>query len=140
MMENNNDFKYIIQDVSHVFLGKELTYDEIVANEDIPFKFKAIVKSYFSKDTALDVKMVDHILKMDKESFSYDIYVQLKLQVRLFYKEKKTGFRGKTKEKWVHKSCSIKELSEECIEAIRNQTAIIEDMSISKLALMTISI
>ena len=28
-MENNDDFKYVIQDTGHVYFGKELTYQEI---------------------------------------------------------------------------------------------------------------
>lgn len=139
-MENNNDFKYILQDMSHVFVGKELTYDEIVKNEDVPFKFKAIIQSYFLKDTSLDVKMSDHVLIMENTSFSYQIYSQLKLQIRYFYKEQKKGFGGKTKENWVHKTCSLKDLNPQIVEAINNNEMIVEDISISKLALMTISI
>lgn len=139
-MENNNDFKYILQDMSHVFVGKELTYDEIVKNEDVPFKFKAIIQSYFLKDTSLDVKMSDHVLTMENTSFSYQVYVQLKLQVRLFYKEQKKGFAGKVKESWTHKTFAIKDITPEIVEAISNNEMIVEDMSISKLALMTISV
>ena len=49
-MENNDDFKYVIQDTGHVYFGKELTYQEILDKEDVPFKFKAIISAYVSKD------------------------------------------------------------------------------------------
>lgn len=137
---DNNDFKYVIQDTGHVYFGKELTLQEIMDMEDVPFKFKAIISAYVSKDTALDVKFSEHVLTVDKENFSYRIYKQLKLQVRFFYAEDKKGLGSKVKRKWVHRTCTFEELQERYREAIRTQEAQIEEISISKLALMAISI
>lgn len=139
-MENNNDFKYILQDTSHVFFGKELSYAEMAERDDVPFKFKAIIMTYFSKDTELEYKMSEHLMNIDKESFSYKIYEQLKLQIKLFYMEEKKGFAGKIKTKWVHKSCSLDEFCNVYRDKINNGEVTIEEMSISKLALMMISI
>ena len=139
-MENNNDFKYVIQDTGHVYFGKELTYQEILDRDDVPFKFKAIISAYVTKDTPLDVKFTDHILTVSEDAFSYRIYEQLKLQVRLFYGEERKGFGGKLKKKWIHKVCSFDEFQKNYAQAVREQGAQIEDVSISKLALMTISI
>ena len=90
-MKDNNDFKYVIQDTGHIFFGKELTYAEMMDRDDVPFKFQAIIGSYISKDTDLSNRIVDHLIKMTKDEFSYRIYEQLKLQVRFFYKEEKIG-------------------------------------------------
>jgi len=136
----NDDFKYILQDTSHVYFGRELTYQEIKERDDVPFKFKAIISSYFIKDTPLTVKLTDHVLTMQKEDFSYQIYEQLKLQVRIFYAEEKKGLNGKTKQKWIHKTCSPGELQNRYADAIRDGSVHIEDASVSKLALMMISI
>ena len=69
-MENNDDFKYVIQDTGHVYLGKELTYQEILDKEDAPFKFKAIISAYVLKDTTVDVKLTDHIMTVQPDAFS----------------------------------------------------------------------
>lgn len=139
-MERNDDFKYILQDTGHVYIGKELTYEELAEKEDVPFKLKAIIKAHIVKDTSLDRKLSEHILYIDKEQFSYQIFEQLKMQIRLFYKEEKKGFGGKMKEKWIHKTCTLDVFCKEYREAVTSNKAIIEDISISKLALMTISI
>lgn len=139
-MKDNNDFKYIMQDTGHIFFGKELTYAEMMELDDVPFKFKAIIGSYFSKDTELTNKMTDHLLQMKKEEFSYRIYEQLKLQVRFFYKEEKMGFLGHKKETWVHKTCKMQEFLQNYKEMVEKGEATIEDISISKLGLMAISI
>lgn len=139
-MKDNNDFKYIMQDVSHVYFGKELSYAEMMELEDVPFKFKAIIGSYFSKDTELTNKIAEHLYQIKLQDFSYHIYEQLKLQIRFFYKEEKMGLFGQKKEKWVHKTCNMKEFLQNYKEMVQKGEAIIEDISISKLALMAISI
>ncbi|MCI7789413.1 MAG: hypothetical protein MR531_01305 [Lachnospiraceae bacterium] len=139
-MKGNNDFKYMIQDVSHIYFGKELSYAEMMELEDVPFKFKAIIGSYISKDIELTNKMIEHLYQIKPEEFSYRIYEQLKLQVRLFYKEESKGLFGKQKDKWVHKTCNMKDFLQNYKEMAKKGEATIEDISISKLALMTISI
>jgi hypothetical protein len=138
--ENNNDFKYIIQDSSFVYFGKELTYAEMLENDNLPFKFKAIISNYISKDTDLNMKMTDHILNMGDDEFTRHIYEQLKMTVRVYYKTEKKGLGGKTKEKWIHEACPIKKFKDEYRERIINGDVLLTDVSISKLALMVISI
>ena len=65
-MKDNNDFKYMMQDTSHIFFGKELTYAEMMDRDDVPFKFQAIIGSYFSKDTELSDRILDHLMKINK--------------------------------------------------------------------------
>lgn len=139
-MKDNNDFKYLIQDTGHVFFGKEWTYAEMMEGEEVPFKFQAIISSYFSKDTELSNRIVDHLMKMTKDEFSYRIYEQLKLQVRFFYKEEKKGLFGKKKERWVHKTCKIQDFLLNYKQMVETGEATVEDISISKLALMAIGI
>lgn len=137
-IQKNDDFKYVIQDTNCVYFGRELTYTEMMDREDVPFKFKAVISTYIAKDTDLDIKMPGHILKLSKDDFSYHILKRLKTTVRVCYKAPKKGLGGKVKEKWVHKACSIEEfLSEYREEAIAGRIDI-EDISISKFALMTV--
>ena len=139
-MENNNDFKYILQDTGHIYFGKELTYQELLDKEDVPFKFKAIISSYFSKDVDMGIKMSDHILTIDTGTFSYRIYEQLKLEIRIFYQDISKNKLGRKKEKWLHKTCSLKQFLDNYAVEVLNGKVMIEDISISKLALMAISI
>lgn len=139
-MEKNQDFKYIIQDTSHVYFGKELTYEELMEHNDIPFKFKAIISAYVSKDVTLQKKMIQHLLDMDEKSFTYQIYKQLKMEVRVFYKEEKKTLGGKKKEHWVHKTCPFVNFMEQYRDDVREEKITVEDIAVSKLALMLISI
>lgn len=136
----NDDFKYVIQDTGSVYFGKELTYTEMMEREDVPFKFKAIISMHIARDTDLNKRMADHILELDTESFTYRIFEQLKLAVRVCYKEEKRSFTGRKKKKWVHKTCPIRQFCAEYKDWVRMREMVIEDISISKLALMIINI
>ena len=132
----NDDFKYVIQDTGNVYFGRELTYNEMMDMDDVPFKFKAVINMHISKETDMDKKMSAHIVELDTASFAYRVFEQLKLTVRVCYKAQTKGFMGREKEKWVHEACSIKQFCEERRGNMDERGMIIEDISISKLALM----
>ena len=60
--------------------------------------------------------------------------------MRVCYKTQKGGLLGKNKEKWVHKVCPIKQFCAEYRDQVKAHEMVIEDISISKLALMVINI
>ena len=108
--------------------------------EDIPFKFKAIINEYVQKDTDIEKSMVEHLLEISLDSFMFKVFVQLKLKVRICYLVQKKNITGKIKEKWEHKSCDIKQFCELYREEVKNEKMQVEDISISKLALMTFGV
>lgn len=134
------DFKYIMQDTGNLYLGKELTYREIYESEEVPFKLKAVINTYIQKDVDLDVKMVDHLMSIGKEDFIYLVYEQLKVQVRIYYGVETKNLFGKVKTKWIHTTCKWKEFVENYQEKARNGEVAIEDVSVSKFALMVFSV
>jgi hypothetical protein len=62
------------------------------------------------------------------------------MMVRVCYKTEKKGLGGKNKEKWVYKACPFKKFKEEYRDEVISGDVMITDISISKLALMVISI
>lgn len=140
MINKYDDFKYIIQDMNYIYFGKELTYDELLEREDVPFKLKAIINSYIEKDTELSDKLPEHILKLSTKDFSYKIFEQLKMNIRVSYKEQKRGLLGKESTKWVHKVCTVSQFCDKYKTDVIDGETQIEELSISKLALMAISI
>lgn len=139
-IQNNNDFKYVIQDTNCVYFGRELTYAEMMDKDDVPFKFKAVISAHIAKDTDLNKKMTDHILQISDQEFSYRIFEQLKLTVRVCYKVQKKGLGGKIKDKWIHKAYSFKQFCSGYRSQVNSGDMMIEDFSISKLALMALNI
>lgn len=139
-IQNKDDFKYVLHDTNCVYFGRELTYAEMMDKEDVPFKFKAVISVHLARDIDLSTKMADHILTISDSMFSYRVLEQLKLTVRVCYKEQKKGLNGKIKEKWIHKACSLRQFCEEYRSQAAQGEVMIEDFSVSKLALMVLSI
>ena len=54
METENRDFKYVMQDVSRVYIGAKYTYREMMDSDEIPFKLKAILSHYILKEVAED--------------------------------------------------------------------------------------
>ena len=65
MTEENRDFKYVMQDVSKVYIGAKYTYQEMMDTDEIPFKLKAILSHYILKEVAgiLHRKIISFISK-----------------------------------------------------------------------------
>ena len=108
--------------------------------KEVAFKFKAVINTYIQKEIDLNMKMVDHLAHISKEDFSYLVYDQLKLQVRFYYGVEKKNLFGKVKTKWIHTSCKWKDFVETYQDKVRSGEVTIEDVSISKFALMVFSL
>lgn len=135
-----DDFKYVIQDTGCVYFGRELRYTEMMERDDVPFKFKAIINGHIAKEADLGQTISAHLMTLDTQSFTFRIFEQLKLAVRVCYQEQKRGLSGKTKEKWVHKTCTVRQFCTQYRDKVEAQQMMIEDISISKLALMVMNI
>lgn len=134
----NKDFKYILQDITHVFLGRELTYGDLLELEDTPFKLKAITNNYFLKDSLRDTKLIEHINQITKEEFSYQIYMQLKLRIKLNHKVNRKTIFGKDSSKHISVECGLEEYLTKYKDMIEAESAYVEELILSKLALMAI--
>ena len=135
MANKYDDFKYVIQDMNCIYFGRELTYGELMEREDVPF-----INTHIEKDAGLDEKVSEHILRISEQEFSYRIFEQLKMNIRVSYQERKKNLLGKESVKWVHRVCTIGKFCGEYREMVKARKARMEEISISKLALMTISI
>lgn len=121
MQAGNNDFKYVIQDFMHLFIGAKYTFEEIMENEDIPFKFRSIIGNYLLKEYADTTSLEEYLKQMRDKDMVYRIFVQLKVKV-------------KTKNKYF--------TLDEFMELTKNnrEDYFVEEIMLSKLNLMAISV
>ena len=124
----DRDFKYSMQDVSHVYIGGRMSMGEIIAWEDVPFKIKAIVNKHFIPLVGEDGTIVEAIMAMKEDAFNKQIIDQLKLRFKVgVYTEEKKG------RKYVSKVLKFPEF-----EALVNsgEEFIMEELVFSKLSLL----
>lgn len=80
--QSYEDYKYVMADVGNVYLGAKYTYGELLQNEDVPFKIRAIVERYILPETDAETTMESDFYYMTPGSFVCKTYKQLKVKVK----------------------------------------------------------
>ena len=136
----NNDYKYVMHDLTNIYIGAKYTYDEIMDNDDVPFKFKTILSRYILKEVAGNTTLENHIFYMKKEDMSYMIYKQMKAKFKLnVFRE---DGHGKGQPGYVQKEYKIQDIVEgkDSVELHEKMNQIfVEELHITSLGLMAVS-
>ena len=122
MEYQDNDYKYFMQDIN--------------AN----FKFKSIIEHYIAKDTDLSTTLESHLYYLTPEQFSYRTYEQLKAKVKVSVLEERKTLLGKTKTGYRTKVVHLNELTGWNLARKKKMGLVIQELMISKLALMAFSV
>lgn len=128
----DNDFKYIVQSFSDYYIGARWTYAEMMENEDMPFKWKAVIRHYLLKEVAADTTLENHIFFMTEEDFAYQTLKELKAKFKMsIWVEGKRGRGGhyESKEYKIEEIVKSRQLHEQM------DTIVVEELHLSKLAL-----
>ncbi|MBR4669807.1 MAG: hypothetical protein IKO84_04350 [Butyrivibrio sp.] len=128
---NENDFKYYMQDIERYYFGARYDYNELIQNDLVPFKFKTVITKYFKDDIDFSTTLESHIYHMNRETFDYKVYKQLRTRIRTsIYKnpaKKDKGFKEK-----IYKIEEIAKISPEDKEKLG---MIVREVIVSKLGL-----
>lgn len=134
------DYKYIMQDVGNLYLGAKFTYADLIENEDIPFKLKMLVEKHIKPDVDVDTSLESHLYHMDSKGFLYQIFCQLKVKVKFNYIVQKKNLLGHQKEGFAMKTLKVEEFVKMSPAEKEKQGIVIQEVSMSKMALMTFSL
>lgn len=126
------DYKHVIQDMTNLYIGGKLSYDEIMDMDEIPFKLKVILSQYILKEIAGDTTLENHIFYMKPEDMAYMIYKKLKVKFRLYVFDEE-------KQSYVSHDYKIEEIvANEYLHQNMN-TIFVEEMHVYKINLLAIS-
>ena len=128
------DYKYSIQDVSRIYIGSKYTFGELLEEENILFKLRLVIRQHILPEADLEDTLESHLYYLKPESFLVRIYKQMKAKVKVnVIEEKKRG--GK---RYVTKQLTVEELARVPFEEKERQGYVIQELSVSKLALATL--
>ena len=99
MEQINREFKAVVQDMTHIYVGAQMSVAELMEFEDVPFKVKAVFKKFFGEEEQRNVKICDLLANINSEDFVYQAVKQLKLKFKVgIYSEKngKEVYKSKT--------------------------------------------
>jgi len=134
----NNDYKHAIQDITNLYLGGKLTYADIMDNEEIPFKFRAIVMHYMIDGIDPDTTLENHLFYIKKNSMAYMVYKKLKARFMLnvFYEDG----HGKGKPGYHIDEFEIDDILDNEDLLANKDTIFLTEVRISKLKMMAITV
>lgn len=135
---DENDFKYVLQDLTNVYLGGQYSYQEMMEEDSVPFKLKTIFARYMMKEVAGETRLSDHIFYLEKDSLSCLAYRQLKARFRLSVWEEADGKKRK-QAGYVSREYTIDEiLADQKLRALRDST-IVEELHLKKVQILAFS-
>lgn len=130
------DYKYSMQDTGRLYVGSKYTMGELLEAEDILFKFRMIVERYILPESDLEDTLETHLYYLEKGKFLVQTYKHMKARVKVNVIEEKESLFGKKKKEYVTKNLTIDELVEMPVEEKERKGLVIQELSVSKLALM----
>lgn len=130
------DNKYSMQDTGNLYVGAKYTLEEIIDEEEIPFKFRLIVERYILPEADLQDTLETHLYYLDAKSFLVKIYKQIKTKVKVNVIEEKKTLTGGAKKQYVTKMMTVEELSALSVAEKEAVGLVVQEIKMSKLALL----
>lgn len=135
--QSYEDYKYVMGDTGNVYLGAKYTYGELLQNEDVPFKIRAIVERYILPQADPATSLESEFYYMNSDSFAYRTYRQLKVKVKYSrLAEKKSFFTGEKKKVYTTEIMDIEDFAKIPPARKQAQGILVQEIIVSKLAMM----
>ena len=57
----DRDFKYVIQDMSNIYIGARFSYGEMMEEEEVPYKLKKVIFRIFLQEVPEETTPENHL-------------------------------------------------------------------------------
>lgn len=138
-VRSEDDFKYVMQDVEKLYFGARYSYDELMVNQDVPFKFKTIIEKYLTDNVDKESTLESIFYYLSEDDFTYRVFRQLRVRVRVSQYKKAYTDSNEDKQ-YSEKVYSVSELSRLSPDEKKEKGIIIREIILSKLGLFAFSI
>lgn len=130
------DYKYSMQDTSRLYVGCKYTFGELLEAEDVLFKFRMLVQKYILPEADCEDTLESHLYYLEPGGFLIKLYRQMKSRIKVNVIEERKSPFGKRKREYVTKQLTIEQLTGMSKEEKEACGLIIQEISVSKLALL----
>ena len=140
MDENRQDFRYVLQDFSNVYIGARLTYGELTEQDDTPQRLSTSIYRDLMQDGLSDIRICDHLLTLSEGTMPFMIYAQLKAEMKVVQPVIKIHKNGRQVTEYKVQTYPVTYLAQD--EALRGQIAAeqITEITFKKLHLMSLKV
>lgn len=131
------DYKYVMQDTYQLYLGAKYTFEELVENEEVPFKFRLIVERYLYQEVDPATTLESHFYYLADQGLLFKTWKHIKLKAKINIIEEKKGLTGQRKKVYTTKILPVEQLVKLSPAQKEEKGVVIQEIMCSKLALMT---
>lgn len=139
-IQQDNDFKYMMQDTSTVYLGARFSYEELLQQEMVPFKLKSIISQYILKDVDPATTLESHFYYLTSDTFAYQTYRELKVKIKVCVPEEKRSLTGRTSLKYEDRLYKLKEFEQLNLAQKKKLGILVREIAFPKLSLMSFTV
>ena len=134
----NKDFKYVMHDLTNLYIGAKHTYNELLVLEEVPFKLKTLISRFMVREVDGDTRIEDHIFYLKETDMSYQIYKEMKAKFRLsVWKDESDGVKKPGYKSLTYRIADIVG-NEELMR--KKDITIVEEVHITKLGLIGVAL
>lgn len=130
------DYKYSMQDTGRLYVGCRYTFAELLEAEDVLFKFRLLVQKYILPEADGEDTLESHLYYLEPGGFLVKLYKQMKARVKVNVIEERKSPFGRRKKEYVTKQLTIEQLTGMTKEEKETCGLVIQEISVSKLALL----
>lgn len=140
--QNYEDYKYVMADTGNIYIGSKYSYEELLANEDVPFKIRTIVERYILPQTDRATTLESDFYYMTPDSLSYRTYRQLKVKVKCnrLVEKRKLFSGGKKIRRYGTEMIGLEEFAAMPFAQKQAQGIVIQEIVVNKLAMVVFTV
>ncbi len=128
-------FRYVMTDMSSIYVGARYTYEELLEVEDTPQKLREVIFRVFMQEVQGDTTIENHLFYLTPDSRSYRAYSKMKARFKMSVWE---PAKGRKKAGYVNRVYSLDEIVGNADLFAKKDTTVVEEVHISKLGLSMI--
>ena len=106
---DDNAYKYVLQDFTNVYIGALFTFEELIASDDCPVRFKDFVIRVICKDGDRNMTISERLLEIKENDEVYSQLQKLKLKIKVTHLLKSLDKHGNEKDTYETKELSIED-------------------------------
>ena len=106
---DDNAYKYVLQDFTNVYIGALFTFEELIASDDCPVRFKDFVIRVICKDGDRNMTISERLLEIKENDEVYSQLQKLKLKIKVTHLLKSLDKHGNEKDIYETKELSIED-------------------------------
>lgn len=137
---NENDFKYVLQDVSTTAFGARMTYENLLMHERVPVKFQNIINLYIlrfqqmehpERGDLIKTEIGENILQLECNELVCDVFRKLKVKIKFCKKQSSGSYKAIAMP--FEKFMKLEDRND-------RESVVLQEIVISNFALMTYSV